>query len=42
MGDVKVFAKLDCITKKMFMYFNGRDYEFFVFGENETVGKGTI
>ena len=42
MGDVKVFAKLDCITKKMFMHFNGRDYEFFVFGENETVGKGAI
>ena len=42
MGDVKVFAKLDCVTKKMFMHFNGRDYEFFVFGENETIGKGAI
>lgn len=42
MGDVKVFTKLDCVTKKMFMHFNGRDYEFFVFGENETIGKGAI
>ena len=41
-GDAKVFAKLDRKTKKMFMHFNGSDYEFFVFGENETVGKGAI
>ena len=42
MGDVKLFAKLDCVTKKMFIHFNRRDYEFFIFGDNDTVGKGAI
>lgn len=43
MGDVSTkIAKLDCVNKRMFINFKGRDYEFNVHGENENSGKGAI
>ena len=43
MGNVDIrIAKLDCVTKRMFINFKGRDYEFTVCGENNNVGTGAI
>ena len=43
MGNVESrIAKLDCVNKRMFINFKGRDYEFNVCGENNNVGTGAI